>query len=129
MARQVAAFLTLLALSLAAAYFLQIAIVAKGRFELGVADIVSCESGLLFALVGGLISRRYGFAVVVGVTYAVFWALAIYYLNTSTGGGWVLEILSVNAVNIAASVLAGIAGACLGVFLRNRNRNRNRARP
>ncbi|WP_448133203.1 hypothetical protein [Stenotrophomonas rhizophila] len=126
MARQVAAFLTLLALSLAAAYFLQIAIVAKGRFEFGVTDIVSCESGLLFALVGGLISRRYGFAVVVGVTYAVFWALAIYYLNTSTGGGWVLEILSVNAVNIAASVLAGIAGACLGVFLRNRNRNRAR---
>lgn len=126
MARQVAAFLTLLALSLAAAYFLQIAIVAKGRFEFGVADIVSCESGLLFAVAAGLISRRYGFAVVVGVTYAVFWALAIYYLNTSTGGGWVLEILSVNAVNIAASVLAGIAGACLGVFLRNRNRNRAR---
>jgi len=124
MTRQGAAFLTLLALSLAAAYFLQIAIVAKGRFEFGVADIVACESGLLFALVGGLISRRYGFAVVVGVTYAAFWALAIYHLNTSTGGGWVLEILSVNAVNIAASVLAGIAGACLGVFLRNRNRAR-----
>lgn len=126
MARQVAAFLTLLALSLAAAYFLQIAIVAKGRFEFGVADVVSCESGLLFAVAAGLISRRYGFAVVVGVTYAAFWALAIYHLNTSTGGGWVLEILSVNAVNIAVSVLAGIAGACLGVFLRNRNRNRAR---
>jgi len=126
MTRQGAAFLTLLALSLAAAYFLQIAIVAKGRFEFGVADIVACESGLLFALVGGLISRRYGFAVVVGVTYAAFWALAIYHLNTSTGGGWVLDILSVNAVNIAASVLAGIAGACLGVFLRNRKRARPR---
>ena len=126
MARQVAAFLTPLALSLAAAYFLQIAIVAKGRFEFGVADIVSCESGLLFAVAAGLISRRYGFAVVVGVTYAAFWALAIYHLNTSTGGGWVLEILSVNAVNIAASILAGIAGACLGVFLRNRKRARPR---
>ena len=50
MTRQGAAFLTLLALSLAVAYFLQIAIVAKGRFEFGVADIVSCESGPLFAL-------------------------------------------------------------------------------
>jgi hypothetical protein len=50
MTRQGAAFLTLLALSLAVAYFLQIAIVAKDRFEFGVADIVSCESGPLFAL-------------------------------------------------------------------------------
>ncbi|PTT59355.1 hypothetical protein [Stenotrophomonas sp. HMWF003] len=124
MARQVAAFLTLLALTLAAAYFLQIAIVAKGRFEFGVADIVSCESGLLFALAGGVISRRYAFAAVVGVTYAAFWALAIHHLTASTGGGWVLDILAVNAVNIAASVLAGIAGACLGVFLRNRKRAR-----
>lgn len=49
-ARQGAAFLTLLALTLAATYFLQVAVVAKGRFEFGVADIVSCESGPLFAL-------------------------------------------------------------------------------
>ncbi len=72
-----AAFLTLLALTLGAVHFLQIAIVAKGRFEFGVADIVSCESGLLFALAGGVISRRYAFAAVAGVTYAAFWALAI----------------------------------------------------
>lgn len=126
MARQGAAFLTLLALTLAATYFLQVAIVAKGRFEFGVADIIACEAGLLFALAAGLISRRYGFAMVVGVTYAALWISAIYHLNTSTGGGWVLEILSLNAVNIAASILSGMAGACLGVFLRNRKRARPR---
>lgn len=123
MGRQVAAFLTMVVLKLAAAYFLGIAVVAKNYVEFGVADIVSCESGLLFALVGGLISRKYGFAFAAGAVYLGGWGLAIHFLNAATDGNELSYLLRVNALSIAASVLAAMAGACLGVFLRNRKRS------
>ncbi len=123
MGRQVAAFLTVVVLNLAAAYFLGIAVVAKNYVEFGVSDIVSCESGLLFALVGGLISRKYGFAFAAGAVYLVAWGLAIHFLNAATDGKELSHIFRVNALGMAASVLAAMAGACLGVFLRNRKRS------
>lgn len=123
MGRQLAAFLTVVVLNVAATYFLGISVVAKNYVEFGVADIVSCESGLLFALVGGLISRKYSFALVAGAVYLGGWGLAIHFLNAVTDGKELPHILSVNALGIAASVMAAMAGACLGVFLRNRKRS------
>lgn len=123
MGRQVAAFLTMVVLKLAAAYFFGIAVVAKNYVEFGVADIVSCESSLLFALVGGLISRKYGFALAAGAVYLGGWGLAIHFLNAATDGRELSHIFQVNALSITASVLAAMTGACLGVFLRNRKRS------
>lgn len=122
MGRQMAALLSVLALTLAASYFFNIGMTAKERVEFAVADIVAYESGFLFALLGGAISRKYGFALAVGALYLCLCGMAVYFLNALVGDGGLPYLLRENALNIAASVLTGMAGACVGVFLRNRRR-------
>ncbi|MCF7749709.1 hypothetical protein KQ945_03040 [Bacillus subtilis subsp. subtilis] len=124
MGRQTAALLMVLALVLATTHFLGIGITARNYFAFGIEDILWSESGLLFAALGGLISRKYAFALAVGVLYLGVWGMAIFFLNAASGGSLVGDIVQVNALNMAVSVLAGMAGACLGVFLRNRRRTR-----
>lgn len=123
MGRQIGALLSVLALMRAASYFFGIGMVAKDRFEFAVADIVAYESGFLFALLGGAISRKYGFAVAVGAMYMGFCGMAIYFLNALLGDGWLSCLMRENALNISASVLTAMAGACVGVFLRNHRRS------
>lgn len=123
MGRQMGALLSVVALMLAATYFFGIGMVAKEQFEFAVADIVAYESGFLFALLGGAISRKYGFALAVGVVYLGSCSMAIYFLNTLVGDGGLPYLLRQNALNIALSVLTAMAGACVGVFLRKRKRS------
>ncbi|MCS4279186.1 hypothetical protein [Stenotrophomonas rhizophila] len=119
--RQVVAIFTVAALVLATAHFLGISIIARSGFAFETSDIFSSASGMWFALFGGLISKRYQFAFAVGLLYLGFWGLAIHFVNAGTHAGLV-EIFSVNVPNIAVSILSGMLGACVGVFVGSRRR-------
>jgi hypothetical protein len=47
--------------------------------------------------------------------------MATYFVNAGTQAGF-LPIFRINAPNIVVSVLSGMAGACVGVFVRRGQR-------
>jgi hypothetical protein len=116
--RQLGAFLLLLALVFGAAYFLGISIAARSNFAFDTSDVLSSAAGMWFALFGGLIARQYRFAIIVGVLYVCLWGMATYFVNAGTQAGF-LPIFRINAPNVMVSVLSGMAGACVGVFVRS----------
>lgn len=115
--RQIAAFVATFVLMMATAYFLGIAVTAHDAFEFGIADSFLAASAAFFACIGGFISRKYGFALCVGAFYFGLWCLALHYLNVHTGMGF-FTVLFINALNVAVSLIASVAGACIGVAVR-----------
>lgn len=119
--RHLWAVLLVVVLVCAATLFLGISVVAGNHPAFDASDILSCATFMWFALFGGLIARQYRFALSVGVLYLCLWGLAIHFLGAHTQAG-VLPLVGVNAPNIAASVLSGMLGACVGVFVRTGQR-------
>jgi uncharacterized membrane protein len=115
--RHAAAFLIVLALVLAVAYIFHIAPSVRSESAFTSSDILWSACGMWFALVGGLVSRRYGFAIAVGALYLGLTCLAAYFLQAYMQLS-ILELLRVNALSTTVSVLAGMVGACAGVFIR-----------
>lgn len=115
--RQAAAFLIVLALVLAAASAFHIAPSVGSQPAFTSSDMVWTLCGMWFALVGGLVSRRYGFAIAVGALYLGLTCLAAYFLQRYMQLS-IVELLRVNALSTTVSVLAGMVGACAGVFIR-----------
>ena len=116
--RQLGALLLVLALVFGATYFLGISVVARSNFAFDTSDVLSSAAGMWFALFGGLIARQYRFAIIVGVLYVCLWGMATYFVNAGTQAGF-LPIFRINAPNVVVSVLSGMAGACVGVFVRS----------
>lgn len=116
--RHAAAFLIVLAMVLAAAYVFHIAPSVRSQPAFTSNDMVWTLCGMWFALAGGLVSGRYGFAICVGALYLGLTCLAAHFLRGYMQMG-LLELLWVNALSTALSVLAGMAGACAGVYIRS----------
>lgn len=125
MGRQIAAFLLVVGLNVAVAVFLGISVVAKSVFVFERADVLAYLCGLWIALLAGWISRRYGFAVVVAGIHLGFGLLAAYFVAGFTEVGF-LGAVSANSLNVAASMLTGVVGACIGVRLSRLNGARGR---
>lgn len=129
MGRQIAAFLLVVGLNIAVAVFLGISVVAKNVFVFERADVLAYLCGLWIALLGGWISRRYGFAVAVAGVHLGFGLLAAHFVAAFTEDGF-FQAVSANSLNFAASMLTGVVGASIGVLLSRLNGARGRrARP
>jgi uncharacterized membrane protein len=115
--RQVAAFVIVLALVLAVAYLFHIAPSVRSESAFTSSDILWSACGMWFALAGGLVSRRYGFAIAVGALYLGLTCLAAYFLQRYMQLS-IVDLLRVNALSTSVSILAGMVGACAGVFIR-----------
>lgn len=115
--RHAAAFLIVLALVLVAASVFRIAPSVSDHPMFTSSDILWTTCGMWFALVGGLVSRRYGFALAVGALYLGLTCLAAHFLRHYMQIS-LLELLWLNALSTTVSVLAGMAGACAGVYIR-----------
>lgn len=114
--RQLAAVLVVVGLVIGAAHFFRISFVAKAPFAFDPRDVMSAAVGMWMALVGGIISRRYGFVLAVGAMYLVMCCLAVHFLNRYMDDGFLAVFLS-NGWNIVATLLSGMLGACIGVFI------------
>lgn len=119
MGRQFGAFVVVVTLYVATAYFFRISVVAKTQFLFEKADALAYLVGVCIALLGGVISRRYGFAATVGLLYLGFGVLAAYFVSRFGDAG-LLQTVAANTLNFAASVLTGVAGACVGAFIARR---------
>lgn len=121
--RQGAAFAIVLTLVLVVAYVFHIAPSVSSESGFRSSDILWSVCGMWLGLLGGLVSRRYGFALAVGALYFALTCVAAYFLKAYMQMG-MLDLLKVNALSTCVSVLAGVVGACAGVFIRRRMRLR-----
>lgn len=121
--RHVAAIVIVLALVLATGYLFHIGPSVRSQSAFTSSDILWSTCGMWFALVGGLVSGRYGFAIAAGALYLGLTCLAAHFLQAHMQVG-LLELLLENALGTAVSVVAGMVGACAGVFIRRLNSRR-----
>ena len=127
--RQMAAVLVVMGLVTGITHFFRISFVAKASFSFEAGDVMGAMVGVWIALLGGLISRRYGFALAVAAMYLLVCCMAVYFVSRFMDGDFPRAFL-LNGWNIVAYVLGGMLGACVGVFIGSgRRRARERVLP
>ncbi|WP_315388755.1 hypothetical protein [uncultured Stenotrophomonas sp.] len=114
--RHVAAFAAVIALSNVAANYFDVYPRSYPEFSYGRVDALADLCALWFALIGGWISGRYGFAIAAAMLYLAYSVLGMYFVINAFGVG-LQQALAANALNTATSMGAAALGACVGVFL------------
>jgi hypothetical protein len=110
-------------------HFFRISFVAKASFSFEAGDVTGVMVGVWIALLGGLISRRYRFALAVAAMYLLVCCMAVYFVSRFMDDGFLGAFL-LNGWNSVAYVLGGMLGACVGVFIGSgRRRARERVLP
>ncbi len=117
--RQIAAVLVVSGLVLGAGWYLGITVSPRITFAFNADDVMFCVVGMFSAFMGGVISRRYGFALAVVVLYFALWCWSLYFVNLYIDTG-IVGVFIVNSLSIAISLLCGMVGACFGVFISRR---------
>ncbi|WP_421568722.1 hypothetical protein [Stenotrophomonas sp. PD6] len=127
--RQIAAVLVVVGLVTGITHYFRISFVAKASFAFESGDVMAAMLGMWIALLGGLISRRYGFALAVAGTYLLMCCLAVYFISRFLDDDFA-GAFALNGWNIAVYVLGGMLGASVGVFIGSgRRRARERVLP
>ncbi|WP_315385655.1 hypothetical protein [uncultured Stenotrophomonas sp.] len=116
--RHIAALLVFLALTTEATTLFNIGMRAGTTFSFERADAIAVLCSLWFALAGGWISGRYGFAVAVALINMCMVLLSAYFVVRHSELGY-LQIVAANTATIAIWMGAGALGASAGVFIRN----------
>ncbi|MDY0981487.1 MULTISPECIES: hypothetical protein [Stenotrophomonas] len=124
-----AAVLVVMGLLTGITHFFRISFVAKASFSFEAGDVTGVMVGVWVALLGGLISRRYRFALAVAAMYLLVCCMAVYFVSRFMDDGFLGAFL-LNGWNSVAYVLGGMLGACVGVFIGSgRRRARERVLP
>jgi hypothetical protein len=124
-----AAVLVVMGLVTGITHFFRISFVAKASFSFEAGDVTGVMVGVWIALLGGLISRHYGFALAVAAMYLLVCCMAVYFVSRFMDDGFLGAFL-LNGWNIVVYVLGGMLGACVGVFIGSgRRRARERVLP
>ncbi len=127
--RQMAAVLVVMGLVTGITHFFRVSFVAKASFAFEAGDVIAAMVGMWIALLGGLISRSYGFALAVAGMYLLMCCLAVHFVSRFMDDGFAGAFL-LNGWNIAAYIFSGMLGACVGVFIGSgRRRARGRVLP